>query len=188
MAVEHMHSHCAKCDKQVLMERTGTNHILHLLLSFVTLGFWVIIWILSCVKIGGWKCTICGGQKSPNAVGAGGLLAASASIVLLVSICSVATRETQSELNASKTSTINHNKESVDSPVLVHLDGYENGELVATEINIWRDYNDRSKGIVAKLKHGQEVVFLKRISDGVLVESKNGLSGWVTYYFIKEFK
>jgi hypothetical protein len=29
----------------------------------VTFGFWIIIWIGSAVKFGGWRCTQCGSGK-----------------------------------------------------------------------------------------------------------------------------
>jgi hypothetical protein len=44
----------------VLAERPGTNHILHLLLSLITGGLWIIVWVGIAVKFGGWKCPICG--------------------------------------------------------------------------------------------------------------------------------
>lgn len=38
--------YCRKCGTNVLVKRPGTNHVLHLLLSIVTMGFWLPIWIL----------------------------------------------------------------------------------------------------------------------------------------------
>ena len=60
---------CPYCQKQVIAEKEGTNHILHLLLSVLTSGFWVIIWIL-CALSGEWRCSQCGrivrkGTSSP---------------------------------------------------------------------------------------------------------------------------
>jgi len=52
--------YCKICEKQVMIKRKGTNHVLHLLLSIVTAGFWIIIWILCSIKIGGWRCSACG--------------------------------------------------------------------------------------------------------------------------------
>lgn len=51
---------CPNCKKRVLVQRKGTNHVLHLLLTIVTLGWWLIVWILASVKIGGWRCSQCG--------------------------------------------------------------------------------------------------------------------------------
>ena len=71
----------------------------------------------------------------------------------------------------------------------VTLDGYDPAsDTIIEPINIWKDYKKRSKGIVGKGKHGERVQFLEREGDGVKVKLKNGKSGWVTYYFIKEFK
>jgi len=42
---------------------TGTtpDHLLHLVLSLITLGAWIIMWILVAVaKAGGYRCSECG--------------------------------------------------------------------------------------------------------------------------------
>jgi hypothetical protein len=44
----------------------GTNHILHLLLTLVTFGVWLIFWFGSTVKFGGWRCTQCGSANISN--------------------------------------------------------------------------------------------------------------------------
>lgn len=54
---------CEQCDQQRPVFRDKANHILHLLLSIVTFGFWIIIWFLCAIKIGGWRCKECGGAK-----------------------------------------------------------------------------------------------------------------------------
>ena len=71
MAIEKTQKFCKSCNKNVLVERKGTNHILHFLitviLGFFTMGIgavvWIMIWILATVKIGGWRCTNCGSTK-----------------------------------------------------------------------------------------------------------------------------
>ena len=54
---------CKTCNKQVLARRKGVNHILHLILSLCTVGFWVIIWILvvisNIIRVGEWRCSVC---------------------------------------------------------------------------------------------------------------------------------
>ncbi len=63
MAIQEKSGFCATCEQHVLVRRKGTNHLLHLLLSLVTAGLWIIIWILVSVKIGGWRCAQCGGTN-----------------------------------------------------------------------------------------------------------------------------
>ena len=60
MAKQEKGGYCKVCDKNVLVWRKGTNHILHLILSLLTLGLWLPVWIFISIKIGGWKCSTCG--------------------------------------------------------------------------------------------------------------------------------
>ena len=60
MAEQKASGFCKECDKRVVVFRKGTNHILHFLLSLFTLGLWLIVWIGTSIKIGGWRCTQCG--------------------------------------------------------------------------------------------------------------------------------
>lgn len=62
MELQKKQKRCKACNGNVLAERKGTNHLLHFFLSLFTLGFWVIIWILHSIKIGGWKCPKCGSR------------------------------------------------------------------------------------------------------------------------------
>jgi ribosomal protein L37AE/L43A len=66
MAYQETSKFCSYCGKQVLARRPGTNHILHLLLTLITAGFWLIIWVLTSVKFGGWRCSICGQKVTSN--------------------------------------------------------------------------------------------------------------------------
>ena len=63
MASEESSGFCEMCNKQVLVRRKGTNHLLHLILSILTAGVWIIIWILASIKIGGWRCSQCGSEE-----------------------------------------------------------------------------------------------------------------------------
>jgi hypothetical protein len=68
MAFEESSKFCKRCGRQVLVRRQSTNHILHLLLTLVTMGFWIPIWILCSVRIGGWRCTVCGTSAGRNEI------------------------------------------------------------------------------------------------------------------------
>ena len=60
MSWQEKSKYCKRCQRDVLVRRKGTNHILHLLLTVLTGGLWLIVWILVSIKIGGWRCTYCG--------------------------------------------------------------------------------------------------------------------------------
>lgn len=122
MAVEESQQFCAQCQRYVLARRPGTNHVFHLLMCVFTCGLWVIVWFLSSAKVGGWRCSVCGGMQfgqaygAPQVAGAApaksgpprGLLIAGVSIggffalVFLVSLCSVM-RKPQASVAASPT-------------------------------------------------------------------------------------
>jgi hypothetical protein len=44
----------------LLCQREGTNHILHLLVSVLLCGMWLIPWALFSVIKGPWRCSVCG--------------------------------------------------------------------------------------------------------------------------------
>jgi hypothetical protein len=44
----------------VLARAKGTSHILHLLLTIVTGGLWLIVWLLVSAKKKDWRCPLCG--------------------------------------------------------------------------------------------------------------------------------
>jgi hypothetical protein len=60
MAHQEATGFCKKCDHQVMIRRKGTSHVLHLLLTILTAGIWLIVWILVSIKVGGWRCSQCG--------------------------------------------------------------------------------------------------------------------------------
>lgn len=60
MAEEKKSGLCKNCNKRVVVFRKGTNHILHLILTLVTFGVWLIVWFGVSVKFGGWRCVECG--------------------------------------------------------------------------------------------------------------------------------
>ncbi len=64
MAVQEATGFCKGCNRQVMIRRQGTNHILHLLLTVLTAGLWLVIWILVSIKMGGWRCSLCGMHAS----------------------------------------------------------------------------------------------------------------------------
>jgi hypothetical protein len=62
--LEEAKGYCQTCEKQVLIKRKGTNHLLHLLLTLLTGGFWIIVWILCAIKVDVWRCSQCGEKAS----------------------------------------------------------------------------------------------------------------------------
>lgn len=53
---------CKSCQKQVLVTKEKTSHLLHLILSALTFGFWLIVWLLVAIS-GTWRCSVCGSSS-----------------------------------------------------------------------------------------------------------------------------
>lgn len=51
---------CRTCQARSLLRRRTPNHILHLLLSIVTAGLWLIVWLLLSMSNPDWLCARCG--------------------------------------------------------------------------------------------------------------------------------
>ncbi|MBR1944956.1 MAG: zinc ribbon domain-containing protein [Alphaproteobacteria bacterium] len=64
-------AYCDHCKKQVLAKKKGCNHIIHAILSILTGGIWLIIWLLCAITWDDWYCSQCGehvklGSKGPE--------------------------------------------------------------------------------------------------------------------------
>lgn len=66
MGMQYKSGFCKKCDENRKVERPGVNHILHLLLTIVTGGLWLIVWLGVSIRFGGWRCSTCGSKKVSN--------------------------------------------------------------------------------------------------------------------------
>jgi hypothetical protein len=52
---------CRNCNAQVMVTKPGVNHLLHLILTILTAGLWLLIWIpLMLFGGGSWRCAKCG--------------------------------------------------------------------------------------------------------------------------------
>ena len=59
MGVREAAGVCKSCG-DVMVRRKTANHVLHLLLTVFTAGLWLIVWVLTAIRIGGWRCANCG--------------------------------------------------------------------------------------------------------------------------------
>lgn len=62
MGLQRTSRWCGYCGERVLAERAGTSHVLHLLLSVLTCGLWLVVWLGTAIKFGGWRCSRCGSR------------------------------------------------------------------------------------------------------------------------------
>ena len=70
MGVKQTSSYCHTCQRQSMFQKPGINHLLHLILSVVTLGFWLFVWLILAIIAAGKpeRCVTCG---MPKGLGAG---------------------------------------------------------------------------------------------------------------------
>jgi hypothetical protein len=56
--------YCATCQRQTLHTKERVNHVLHLILSVLTVGLWLIVW--GALGLGNsaerTRCTVCGSK------------------------------------------------------------------------------------------------------------------------------
>ena len=61
MGQKHTSKYCSRCRVKVMAVGKTPNHILHLLMSVVTAGLWLPVWlIIGLCSGGGYRCTTCG--------------------------------------------------------------------------------------------------------------------------------
>jgi hypothetical protein len=59
-SIDHQQMTCHECQKHVLAQRKGCNHLVHALVTLFLFGLWIPIWILAAVGRGPWRCPNCG--------------------------------------------------------------------------------------------------------------------------------
>lgn len=80
MATDNRMNHCKRCQKATLHISRGTSHLLHLVLSVMTLGVWMLVWILTTLLHSAEsQCTECGRNR-------GSPLATLAMVALLMAV------------------------------------------------------------------------------------------------------
>ncbi len=62
MGIEKQRRLCVEENRMVLAERETPNHVLHLLMSVVTLGLWLFVWLALSIVPNPYRCPSCGGR------------------------------------------------------------------------------------------------------------------------------
>lgn len=73
MGTEKSSAFCDNCGKQVSIERQTPNHILHLLLSVITCGLWLLVWMSQSAEKQAWRCAACGKELGGGSDGWGAI-------------------------------------------------------------------------------------------------------------------
>jgi hypothetical protein len=61
MSQKQSSAYCPHCERRQLAIGTTPNHVLHLILTCITLGLWAIVWVaVAAAKVGGYRCAKCG--------------------------------------------------------------------------------------------------------------------------------
>lgn len=69
MGIAKSRRYCPEDDRMVFAEKQTPNHILHLLMSIITVGFWLPIWLIVVVvsDLGAYRCPVCGARTRGRA-------------------------------------------------------------------------------------------------------------------------
>ena len=59
-----LQGYCHNCERNVSPKHTGTNHIVNLLLTLITAGLWLIVWLILAATQHVYTCPICGSVVS----------------------------------------------------------------------------------------------------------------------------
>jgi len=77
--------YCKNCQRETMHEQPKTSHVLHLLLSIITAGIWIIVWLIVAANNNSQaQCTVCGrevGMFGSSRGGAKGMTATPATHV-----------------------------------------------------------------------------------------------------------
>lgn len=65
MATEQVMYRCKRCDESTVHLRQTPSHLLHLILTIVTFGFWLPVWILLSLGRSSPQCSECGKKRGP---------------------------------------------------------------------------------------------------------------------------
>lgn len=61
-ALVYKRNMCEVCGRVMRFEKARPNHLLHLALSLITGGLWLIVWLLLILFSGKWMCSSCGSR------------------------------------------------------------------------------------------------------------------------------
>ena len=78
-------------------------------------------------------------------------------------------------------------------PEEITFDGYDpDTGTIIDPIRVWKNYQNRRKGVALEVRHGDKARFIKRSGQAVKVrvtlDDGKRVYGWVTFWFIKGFK
>jgi len=65
MTRERIRGHCPRCGHQQIFEKNQIHHGVHLFLTIVTCGLWLVSWVSIFIghQIRPWRCVQCGWHK-----------------------------------------------------------------------------------------------------------------------------
>lgn len=74
--------YCPTCERPVLAHQQRPNHVLHLILTLITGGLWLIVWIVLSLGQSRPRCTFCGSSRLEQHVPKGRFVAQPGSAAL----------------------------------------------------------------------------------------------------------
>ena len=60
--MEISNGYCNNCKADVKIVSKPVNHLLHFIISLLTGGSWIIVWLFFAFVLKKWNCNICGAK------------------------------------------------------------------------------------------------------------------------------
>ena len=103
MGFQERPGYCSYCKKNVLVRTQTPNHLLHLILSIVTSGLWLIVWLILSIRVKKWHCSQCGQRVLPTFGDNAGIIGSHTKRIKKCSYCGAQNRsEDYTCINCSK--------------------------------------------------------------------------------------
>ena len=70
MSIKQSSAYCHVCQRQTLFQKPKLNHVLHLILTILTVGVWGLVWLVLAIAHAAKpdRCVTCGTAKGHGAI------------------------------------------------------------------------------------------------------------------------
>jgi len=139
VATVQLMKHCATCGHKTLHVQQAESNVFHLLMTLVTFGLWLIVWLTAPIRQRGAQCTQCGHSwftgfwsrlSAPEKLAA--VIASASLVVIVIALVNINPPQTSASLPASGPA-----KVSLTEPIGTSSEGRSSTEEAPSAIDKW---------------------------------------------------